>query len=148
LLLLLTFLVFDVSQDTAVKQLRDQINGLQAESDKRKHEIDIMRKKMGMVSNHRCAVTVFTSCAAARLACNLQYGPHLVTSIVSVCNIPATSVSTCGAYVAHVGSCLQVQANLEKFGPLPDHSAEIQQLTNQQTELREQVGSTVLLQCS
>lgn len=40
---------------------------------------------------------------------------------------------------------LQVQAKIEELGPIPDHSAEIQQLTNQQLELGEQVGSTVLL---
>jgi hypothetical protein len=45
------------------------------------------------------------------------------------------------AAVAAAAAAAQAQEKLDKFPPIPDHSAEVQELLGQQQELREQVRS-------
>jgi hypothetical protein len=46
------------------------------------------------------------------------------------------------AAAAAAGAAVQAQERLEKLAPIPDHSAEVQELLGQQQELREQVWAT------
>lgn len=138
-------------QESTVRALREQVNGLAAESQKRQQGIDALKMKIVLVRppascDRRFAGSLALSAAAHTVAAHagaVQHGPDSLSAGVVMLMLPRVlCCPCCSTLLLH-----QAKKKLDELGPIPDHTAEINQITQQQNELRDQVRAVARFRC-